>query len=91
MAPKISVNFSMNLYFLLDGFYGARSAVITQNDEQRKTLLKQAEKLLVDEMPVIPIFVDTFKYMTHDNIEGFVIEQSGIMDLKKTRLRVSKT
>ncbi|MBY0529359.1 MAG: peptide ABC transporter substrate-binding protein [Rhabdochlamydiaceae bacterium] len=52
----------------------------------RLDYLRNAERLLVEEMPVIPIFVDTYKFMTNRNLQGFIIDKSGCIDFKQARI-----
>jgi oligopeptide transport system substrate-binding protein len=58
------------------------NSLLAMDEKQKKEQLKKTEKLLLEEMPVIPIFVDTYKYMTHDKLDGFFINKSGDVDFK---------
>lgn len=56
----------------------------TKTDEnERKALLKQAEKILVSEMPVIPIFSQKAMYLTSDRLDGIIMDKCGHVDFKK--------
>ncbi|MGE0631603.1 MAG: peptide ABC transporter substrate-binding protein, partial [Pseudobdellovibrionaceae bacterium] len=57
-------------------------AIISSDAKQRKLHLKQAEKLLIEAMPVIPIYSETCKYILNDQISGFEINGSGYSDFK---------
>ncbi len=48
----------------------------------RQEYLRQAEELLMQELPVIPVFYHTFKYTKAPNVSGEVITPSGQMELK---------
>jgi oligopeptide transport system substrate-binding protein len=52
----------------------------------RLDYLRNAERILVEEMPVIPIFVDTYKFMVNRNLKGFIIDKSGCIDFKEARI-----
>jgi ABC-type oligopeptide transport system substrate-binding subunit len=54
----------------------------TYDKKQRKKHLKEAEKLLLEEMPVIPIFVETYKYMMNNKLHGLFFNKSDSVDFK---------
>ena len=45
--------------------------------DQRLEMLERAEKLLIDEMPIAPLFHGTFSYMVQPNVKGFVLNPLG--------------
>ncbi len=49
---------------------------------QRKYILHQAEKLLLEEMPIAPIFYSCFKYMKKDTLQGVYLSDLGQIDFK---------
>jgi ABC-type oligopeptide transport system substrate-binding subunit len=55
---------------------------IASEGKERQKHLKKAEKLLLEEMPVIPIFSSTYKYMTNDRLHGLFINKPGDVDFK---------
>jgi oligopeptide transport system substrate-binding protein len=57
-------------------------ASATTDPSERKNYLSQAERLLTQAMPVIPIYTETCKYVTQDNIVGYHINRSGYTDFK---------
>jgi oligopeptide transport system substrate-binding protein len=59
-------------------------AAQTCDPQERLAHLKAAENVLMDEMPVIPIYVDTYKYMTNRGLTGFIIDKSGCIDFKES-------
>jgi oligopeptide transport system substrate-binding protein len=49
---------------------------------EREQYLRQAEELLMDQMPVIPIYTDTCKYLPQDRVKGYRVNRSGYTDFK---------
>lgn len=56
-----------------------------RNPDRRRDLLIKAESLLMDEMPVSPIFFFTFNYLSKPNIEGVYISDMGYIDFKEAK------
>ncbi|MFZ0565174.1 MAG: peptide ABC transporter substrate-binding protein [Chlamydiales bacterium] len=54
--------------------------------EKRNQLLKQAETILIDSMPVIPIANSLFIYSHHPNLTGFIIDYGGCVDFSQAYL-----
>ncbi|WP_035299216.1 peptide ABC transporter substrate-binding protein [Brevibacillus thermoruber] len=55
----------------------------TQTDpEKRRELLAQAEAILMDEMPVLPIYYYTQSYVKRDHVQGVLIDGLGFIDWK---------
>ena len=52
---------------------------------ERVALMRRAEKILVEEMPVIPIYSETYLYMVRPHIQGIVIHDLGHVDFKWTK------
>jgi len=48
----------------------------------REDSLRAAEKLLIDEMPVIPIYMETCKFLVSEELRGYSITRSGYVDFK---------
>ncbi len=55
------------------------------NKEQRQGLLSQAEQILMQEMPVIPVFYSTFLYLKSPNLEGVYFSPLGYLDFKHAK------
>lgn len=54
-----------------------------ENDsEKRMKLLKQAEAILMDHMPIAPLFFASFNYLESENIGGVGLSDLGILDFK---------
>ncbi|KKX54892.1 peptide ABC transporter substrate-binding protein [Brevibacillus borstelensis] len=58
-----------------------KSATI-QNHEERLKVLGEAEKILMDEMPIMPIYFYTQSWVQKDNVKGVVISGLGDVDWK---------
>ncbi len=58
------------------------TAIATSEKTKRDECFYKAEKLLQDEMPVIPIYTENCKYLVKDNLKGYFINNSGYVDLK---------
>ena len=56
----------------------------TTDKNSRNQFLEQAERVLFDEMPVIPIFTQNLQYLIRNNID-LVILDVGVYDFKWTR------
>src|SRR5699024_6112475 len=52
------------------------------NPELRMKLLQQAENILLEEMPTIPIFFYTYAYVQSDRIQNIHIDPLGTLDFK---------
>lgn len=48
----------------------------------RKEHLRQAEKILLSEMPIIPVYVSNYKYLVRDTLKDVTILSNGIVDFK---------
>jgi oligopeptide transport system substrate-binding protein len=59
----------------------ALSLTQTSTDERRKTL-EAAQEILLDEMPVIPLFYGVFNYVKKRDVSGVNLSELGILDLK---------
>jgi oligopeptide transport system substrate-binding protein len=53
---------------------------------ERNRLLQEAELILVDQMPVIPIYSESYLYMMRPHVKGIVIHDLGHVDFKWGRL-----
>lgn len=53
---------------------------IKQEPNQRDQWLKEAEKILVTELPVIPISQGTQEYAHHPALQGYSLDQTGKVD-----------
>ena len=58
---------------------------VTSGD-QRRELLAKCEKILMDTMPILPIFHYSLIYMKDENLKGVVLSSLGNLDFKWARL-----
>jgi len=61
--------------------------LLTQSDsetdpEKRNQLLKQAEQILMDEMPIAPVYFYTQSYTKADKVKGVILHDTGVVDYK---------
>lgn len=54
--------------------------------ERRSMLLGQAEQVLMEQMPVIPISSDVFKFAHHPLLNGYIFDYVGACDFSHARL-----
>ena len=50
--------------------------------EKRSDFLAQAERLIIDEMPIIPVFSQTYKYLKNPRLQGIYLSPVGMLELK---------
>lgn len=62
-------------------------ARLEKDTENRNLYLKQAEEILVEEMPVIPIYSEAYLYMIRPHIQDAVIHDLGHVDFKWIHVR----
>lgn len=53
----------------------------------RKEILKKAELILLEEMPVIPLYISHHKYLLRDTVEGVYVSPMGFVDFKWSSIR----
>jgi oligopeptide transport system substrate-binding protein len=66
--------------FLLD------KATFVSEEKKRKELLQRAEKILIEEMPVIPLYFIVYHYLKKPYVHDIYLSPLGMMDLKYARL-----
>lgn len=52
----------------------------------REKLLKQAEEILIQEMPIIPLFYGSYNYVKHPSVKGVYFSEFGYLDFKHAYL-----
>jgi len=52
------------------------------NSSDRQDALRNAEELIVQEMPIIPLFSQTYKYLKNERLQGFFLTPVGQLELK---------
>ncbi|MEZ5314681.1 MAG: peptide ABC transporter substrate-binding protein [Chlamydiales bacterium] len=68
--------FNENFYNLLD------RSVNEKNPSQRKKILAEAEKILIDEMPIAPIYHYAFDYAKKTRVKNVILSPMGSADFK---------
>jgi len=58
------------------------ASALAQDTEERKKLLNQAEQVIINEMPVIPLFYSSYNYVKNPAIKGVYFSQLGYLDFK---------
>lgn len=56
---------------------------------ERKKLLKEAEEILMDQMPIIPVFHYVLNYLQREGLENVVLSPIGQIDFRWTHLEAS--
>lgn len=59
---------------------------LEKDTSKRLELLAQAEKILVDAMPVAPIFFNAFNYVHTPKLQGVYLSSLGFIDFKNAKL-----
>lgn len=63
-------------------------AAKNENDlEKRNTLLNEAEKILIEEMVVAPLYHYSFDYVKNESLEGIALSPIGSIDFKNAKKR----
>lgn len=74
------------------GWEDARYAELLEKSDQeedpieRMRLLAQAEEILMDAMPIAPLFHNTYNYMKSKSVEGVYFSELGHLDFKNARI-----
>ncbi len=61
------------------------SALQTDSNERKQTL-KQAERILINEMPIIPLFYASYNYVKNPAVKGVYFSDLGYLDFKHASL-----
>lgn len=57
-------------------------SALCRNSEERKELLREAEQILMDQMPIIPIFHFALNYLQADGLEEVALSPLGKIDFR---------
>jgi oligopeptide transport system substrate-binding protein len=60
----------------------------TIKDKARQKLLLQAEEVLIEEMPIIPLFFATYNYLQSPQLKGVYFSELGYLDFKNAYLEL---
>jgi oligopeptide transport system substrate-binding protein len=66
-------------------------ADLETNLDIRKEHLRQAEMILLNEMPVIPVYISNHKYLVKENVKNVYISDSGLVDFKCAYVQTKTT
>jgi len=58
------------------------TADITLNEHERRAILKEAESILIEELPLIPVYYATYKFLKNPHLKGLYITPLGQLELK---------
>jgi oligopeptide transport system substrate-binding protein len=58
--------------------------------KERKKILRDAESIVMEEMPIIPLFYYTFKYMKKEYVNNIFLSNLGQIDFKWAYVNKSK-
>lgn len=59
---------------------------LCSDSEERKQMLRLAESLLIEEMPIIPIYHFALNYLKKEGVEGILLSPLGQIDLRYARI-----
>ena len=59
---------------------------LATDTQKRNALLAEAEQLIMDEMPIIPLFSQTYKYLQNPRLKGVYLTPVGNLELKNAYL-----
>lgn len=61
-------------------------ALAETNDSLRYTLYQQADQLMMEDAPVVPLWYDKAVHLVQPNISGFVPNALNLLELRRTRI-----
>jgi oligopeptide transport system substrate-binding protein len=61
-------------------------SALAQNNEERNKLLKQAERTIINEMPIIPLFYSSYNYVRNPIVKDVYFSELGYLDFKHAYL-----
>ncbi len=56
------------------------------NAKNRSNILRRAERILVNDMPIAPLFHASFNYMKKESVQGVYLSDLGFLDLKHAEI-----
>lgn len=65
-------------------------SALTQQPKEREKVLKQAEKVIVNEMPMIPLFYASYNYVRNPQVKGIYFSELGYLDFKNAYFDVNQ-
>jgi peptide/nickel transport system substrate-binding protein len=61
-------------------------ALLEENDSLRMKLYQQADQLMIDDAPVVPLWYDKVIRLVQTNVEGFRPNALNLLELRKTKI-----
>jgi len=58
--------------------------------QEREHILKQAERVIINEMPIIPLFYASYNYLKNPNVKGVYFSDLGYLDFKNAYLEADE-
>jgi len=62
-------------------------ALMEENDSLRMKLYQQADQLMIDDAPVVPLWYDKVIRLVQTNVEGFRPNALNLLELRTARIR----
>lgn len=63
-------------------------ALVEENDSIRYSLYQQADQLVINDAPVVPLWYDKAIHLVQTNVNGFVPNPLNLLELRRTRIEV---
>jgi len=63
------------------------ASTVCKDKEERRALLREAEQLLMDQMPIIPVYHFVLNYLQSDSLEGVILSPTGQIDFRWASVR----
>jgi ABC-type transport system substrate-binding protein len=64
-------------------------ALLEENDSTRYELYQQADQLVINDAPVVPLWYDKAIHLVQTNVNGFVPNSLNLLELRRTRINAS--
>jgi peptide/nickel transport system substrate-binding protein len=63
-------------------------ALVEENDSTRYSLYQQADQLVINDAPVVPLWYDKAIHLVQTNVNGFVPNPLNLLELRRTKIEV---
>ncbi|QQK80398.1 glutathione ABC transporter substrate-binding protein [Salicibibacter cibi] len=70
----------------VDELLEAGRQVDEENEDERLEIYEEAQQIIIDDAPIVPIIYDDFRIGISDSVEGFIQLPSGLFDLRETEI-----
>ncbi|GAB4237841.1 MAG: oligopeptide ABC transporter substrate-binding protein OppA [Chlamydiales bacterium] len=61
-----------------------------ENPKVREALYREAERILLEEMPIVPLFHPTYKFTKHEGVQGLAVSNLGQVSFRGIKLSNSR-